>query len=516
MNLLKNYGTLLLACFFLFSACDKGSVLKDQALSSIPNSVSMVSSVDLPALMKKADFDHVKTLEFYQEVIKRANEYNPVLGDVASDPAKSGIDLSKSFYIANEVNPDNPEEIFVGVVFSLKDAQAFSNLLKTQENVKITKADNFYLLVTRNQSVAWNDNLAVFGSTNSYNDITPMVSKYFNPDATPSIANSKDLQKCLSGNHDIMSWVSSNALAENENVRMMAPMANIDPDALKDNFIHSYLDFKNGEIVGHSSTFLNKGLTKDLKLIFKDEVKTDFSNYVSPEGLSTLITAAIDLKGIKQIIAERPMGMNYINFGLKEFGITADDISNTFGGDMLFTSNASSGEHLGLFATDINDRENLQKFIDLAIEHGLIEKTGDDHYKLTNNRYSSFSPTSYTYRGAQFIVKDDFIFFSNSDEHLNAIKNGGFDKEVDKKLMNKVSGNIFGLFMDYEAIADMMEEDINVDISTLEIAAQRKNSDLILSFKDEKNNSLKQLFEMMNNQYLKEMEKKSTVEKTEI
>ena len=249
---------------------------------------------------------------------------------MVADPVKSGIDLSKSFYIANEINPDNPEELFAGVVFSLKDADAFSNLLKAQGKGDITKAGNFELLVNRNQSVAWNDKIAVFGSTNSYNDITPMVSKYFNKEANTSIAGDKDLQKCFSKNHDINSWMSSNALAENEEVKMILPMANITPDALKDNFIHSYLDFNDGEIVGHSSTFLNKELTKDLKLLFKDEVKTDFSNYVSSEGLNTVIMAAIDLKGMKQVIAERPQGMAFLNFALKEFGITLDDIANTF------------------------------------------------------------------------------------------------------------------------------------------------------------------------------------------
>ena len=66
-------------------------------------------------------------MEFYQEVIRKASEQNAVLGEVAADPAKSGIDLSKSFYITNEINPDNPEEVFIGAVFSLKNADAFAN-----------------------------------------------------------------------------------------------------------------------------------------------------------------------------------------------------------------------------------------------------------------------------------------------------------------------------------------------------------------------------------------------------
>ena len=514
MNLIKNYSALLLGILFIFSSCDNGSILKNDVLTSIPKDVSMVTAVDLPSLLKKADFDNVKTMEFYQEVIKQANEYNSVLGDVVADPAKSGIDLSKSFYIANEVSPDNPEEIFVGVVFSLKDAKAFSDVLNSQTEQNITKGDNFNLLVDRNQSVAWNDKIAVFGSTNSYNDVTPIISKYFNTDESSSIAGDKDLQKCLSNNHDINSWMSSNAMADNENIKMFLPVINIDPEALKDNFIHSYLDFNNGEIVGHTTTFINKGLTKDLKLLFKDEVDTDFSNYVSAKGLNTVITAAIDLKGIKQVIAERPQGMAFLNFALKEFGFSIDDIANTFGGDILISSNNNGGNPTGLFATDIKDRANLQKFIDLGIEYEMLEKIGDDHYAIKNYNFNTYSPTTYSNKEAQIIIKDDIIFASFDADVINSIKDGSIENKVDKKLMKKVSGNILGVFMDFEALTEMVKDDVDIKVSALEVAANRKNSDVKLSFKDTNSNSLKQLFEMMNELYLKE--NINTADKTEI
>ena len=516
MNLIKNYSALLLAIVLTLSACDKGNVMKNDVLTNIPKDVSMVTAVDLPSLMKKVDFDNVKTMEFYQEVIRNATEYNAVLGEIAMDPAKSGIDLSKSFYIANEVNPDNPEELFVAVVFSLKNDINFSKILESQTDQSITKGANYDLLVNRNQSVAWNDKIAVFGSTNSYNDITPIVSKFFSDDASASIATDKDLQKCLSGSHDISSWISSNAIAENEQVQMVLPIAGIPPDALKDNFIHSYLDFNDGEVVGHSSTFLNKGLTKDLKLLFKDEVNTDFTNYISSDGLNTMVTAALDFKGMKQVIAERPQGMAYLNFLLKEFGVSFDDIANTFGGDMLFTSNNDSKNTSGLFATDIKDQEGFQKFVDLAIEYEMIEKIGDNHYSVKTNSYNMYSPTGSGNMGAQITIKDDIMFMSNDVELISSIKDGTFDGNADKKMMKKVSGNVFGMYMDYQTIAKLMDDDALENITTMEFFAKRKNSDFALNFKDSNTNSLKQLFEMLNEQYVKAKVKETKQDKIEM
>jgi hypothetical protein len=125
-----------------------------------------------------------------------------------------------------------------------------------------------------------------------------------------------------------------------------------------------------------------------------------------------------------------------------------------------------------------------------------------------------YSPTSFNKNSAQIIIKDDIVFSSFDIDLINSIKDGSIKNSVDKKLMNKVSGNVFGMFMDYEALAEMMDDDVAVEITTMEIAAKRKNSDFLLNFKDKNTNSLKQAFEMMNSLYLKD--KNPTVDKTEI
>ena len=81
--------------------------------------------------------------------------------------------------------------------------------------------------------------------------------------------------------------------------------------------------------------------------------------------------------------------------------------------------------------------------------------------------------------------------------------------------MKKVSGNIFGLFMDYNVMAELMDE-TSFEISTLEVAAKRKNSDFALNFTDASTNSLKQLFEIINEQYLKSKEKEAAADKIEM
>src|SRR5690606_27954538 len=169
--------------------------------------------------------------------------------------------------------------------------------------------------------------------------------------------------------------------------------------------------------------------------------------------------------------------MTFINFALKQYGVTLDDIANTFGGDLLIASNNESNKAVGLFAIDIKDEAGLKKFLDLGIEYELIEKVGENHFRLKQAQYMGYSNTVSENTAPEFIIKDKLILASTNAELINDLKNNNVKSSDNAKIVNKVSKNVFGLFMDYEALAEMMESgDVDIQASTLEISAKRKNS----------------------------------------
>ncbi|MBK6902948.1 MAG: hypothetical protein IPH04_09085 [Saprospirales bacterium] len=87
-------STLLLLLSIM--ACKKDAVTSDDALSLVPMNSAGVLRVDIPSLMKKADFEALRKTEMYKQSVEDAREKNPSLAKALEDPAESGIDLGEN------------------------------------------------------------------------------------------------------------------------------------------------------------------------------------------------------------------------------------------------------------------------------------------------------------------------------------------------------------------------------------------------------------------------------------
>lgn len=497
---------MLLAVALTFNACsDSSSASADDTLKSIPNSVSMLTAIDTDAILEKADFENVKQMEFYQELVNETKRYNSTLAEVIADPTQSGIDLSKNIYIAHDLDPDNPEEAFVAIVATVKDKAALEKLINSNTSLKKSSQDNFEVAMKGSQSVAWNAEKVVLGMTNSYSDPIDNIKSFFNTTADQSVASDSNLKKAFSGNHDISSWITSNAMAQSPTLKNALVMASIDPEAAKDNFIHSSVDFKNGAIASRSDMYLQDALIEDVNLMFKDKVSTDFSSYI-PADANSAMAVSLDFEGIQSVLQKKGMLM-MANFGLQEYGLTVEDIASTFGGDILLYSTPGQTEApYGSFATTINDQEKLGKFISLASDFNFLKKEGENLYSIPGT--SIISGEGFNGQDAQLLIQDDMIFLSADAAIVSKISGGGYSgsEKMDKSKVKSLRNHIFSGFVDYTSIimGNKINEkpDLNLDFKEMNFATDRKNSTLNVNFKDKKANGLKQLFETINKLYL--------------
>jgi len=513
MNSIKTF-LFLIPTLILLNACKNPLTTASDSLTTIPPEVSSVTSIDIAKLMEKVDYESVKKMEFFQENLSELRKENPALAKVVEDPKSSGIDLNSKAYFYIDLNGNNPEESFSGFVVSIADKSKFESLLTAANVGNIVSKEGYQQAIQGGRGIiAWNDKTAVMGGSSNDVDLGAYVAKIFTTSKENSVANNDDLKTCFSGNHDIMSWFSSNTIAANPQAGMMAAFANIDSDALKDNFMHSFVDFEKGEINSTAQYFLNKGLTKDLDLFFKDEVKTDFSKYVPAENLNFAMSTAIDFNGINQVLSERPQAKSFANFALKEYGLTLDNISDAFNGDLLLSTYENEGDNgtTGLFMTKISNIEVFYKFSALALEYELITKSEDGLYQINGNGFnqamSGFGPGSSRINTAgKILIHDDMMFISGDENLLANIKAGSLKGGTVKKDVYKLlSGQIFGLFTDFDAIKkgrdDMKEME---KIKDIRATANRKSSTMNIEMHDKKVNSLKLIFEAINNAYLKD------------
>jgi len=515
MKVFKSLCLPILFFVFLFSACSEDLLFqKEDALTNIPAEVSMVTSMNIAQLMEKADFESVKKMEFYQKMISEAEKENAAFAEVLRDPDKSGIDLKKNLYITCQLDSNNPEEVFVATVFSLNNADKFGELVKNVDAGSIQNNDGYQQAGRKGQAIiAWNNKIGVIGGSSSeYLNSDEKIQQIFQTKKENSVANDLDLQKALNGKHDITAWLSSNALANNPNSGLALSMLDLDSDALKNNFIHNQLDFEKGEIVGHSDFYMSKGLGDQfIGRFFKEGVATDFSSYLPAENLAFATVAAIDFKGIDQFLSERPQAKGYLDFVLKEFGFKMKDVIAVFGGDVLVAgfSKEKLDNSSVLFATNIKDRKKLDEFLDGAVEKNLISELGNGFYKIKTLGYGDgFSIT----RGSGFgkmLVTKDMLFASANGELLKKIKDGGFKKSdrAKKEILNVLKKSTLASYFDFEVIKNAIRGLEEINFTQLEFTVKGSQADAKMKLKDMSKNSLKAIFEMLNETYLKENKK---------
>lgn len=497
----------LSALFFV--ACKNDPVsTKDAAINSVPADVSSVSSINIKQLMDKADFAAVKEMAFYKEAIAEMEKQGqPAIAKIMRNPAASGVDLEKNAYFISHIDPRNPENVFSGLVLNLKDDSAFSKMLN-DAGLPVETGTNYSKTKKANNSItAWNESVAVVGMGSSRStDLVKNLDNFFNTTAETSVAKNGDLQKALAGNHDLSSWFTTNTLAQNPQAGFVLSMIQVPADALKDNFINSSFDFEKGEIVGHSDFLFNKDLGKNfIGKFFKDEVTTDFSDYLPAENLVFATSGAIDFRGIDQFLSERPQAKGYVDFLLKEYGLTMSDVIETFGGDLLMAGmgDGEAGNSNSLFASNIKDKEKLNTFIDLAVENNMLQQLEDDVYKIMTVGAPGFSLSQGKGFG-NLLVKDGMMFVTGDEALLAKLKEGKLNKSerATGDMVNLLNDNTMGAYFDFEAVRNFSKDLENIHFDHLEIKAKGNGSDFKMEMEDKNMNSLKAIFKMINDSYL--------------
>ncbi|MBK7407451.1 MAG: hypothetical protein IPJ40_04790 [Saprospirales bacterium] len=81
-------GALLLIA--ILAACKKDLVTTDDALGLIPQEAFSVVRVDIPALLKKSDFETIRESDMFREAVADAREDNPTLAKVMENRNRRG------------------------------------------------------------------------------------------------------------------------------------------------------------------------------------------------------------------------------------------------------------------------------------------------------------------------------------------------------------------------------------------------------------------------------------------
>ncbi len=501
-------GFYLLLTLFILTACGPAN-LPDDSLKNVPADITSVTAFNMNSLLQKADLEYIKSLDFYQDATIELKSGEQLIISTLEDPASSGLDLTKNAYLVSDIINGNPKDKFVGLVFSISDADLFESNINSIDLGKVNAENNYQYVREDNGVLAWNEEFGLLGMVDNKHDANQIATRFFVNDNASSVADNKDLKKCLDKEYDIAMWLNSNSLADNEQVKIASSLAGISHDALNDNFLHAYLNFEEGAIVGDANHFLRKELTNDLNLFFRDGIKQDLSKYIPADDLSLLVGASLDPKGIYQVVSEKIGGYALANKAIKKYGFTIKDISTAFGGDILIAAygptNVSMNQYEpnGLIVGSISKREMFNQFIELGIDLDIISKKGDNLYLVNLEAAPVKQRRPYMY------VKDDLVFIISDTDILQKIQNGGYASayQVNQDIYKNTVSNAFGTYINFANFDNLSNEKIGSPFSTMQFDAGLKQSGMRLEMKDKSMNSLKALFDFLNDSYL-EREKK--------
>ena len=154
---------------------------------------------------------------------------------------------------------------------------------------------------------------------------------------------------------------------------LLSTLLGLGKDGLKDNYVNSFIHFQQGKIEGETYFRLKKAVTNDLQLLFRDKVKTDFNKYMPGEDLGMMMAAAMNLKGINQLLIEKHVkgaGMQK----MKELGLSFDDLVQAFTGEIAVgIYDRPEHEAVPLVVLPIDDKASFASLLAVALESQLLQ-----------------------------------------------------------------------------------------------------------------------------------------------
>ena len=521
MNIIKKIATVsLLGLLIISFGCQNEAEKRaDNALEAIPANSTLVTAFDLPTLMEKANFEAVQKMDFYRFFMEKAAEESDILATVLANPENAGIDLTKNAYVSIELSPDNPEEIYTGIIFNLVSPEDFSNFANSFREVK-TGQRKGYQFADLNEAtqLAWNDRVGILALGEGIYETEEVVNSFFTPNTETSLANNENLTTLLSQKHDITTWLTSNALAQNKSAKLVLALAKIKPEALDNNFIHGHVDFEAGKVNTQLNYFFQDALIEDVNLLFKENVKTDFAPYVSGKNLNIYLSAAFDFAGLHTALSKRPQVKMFADFALKSYGLSINKLKSALDGDLVFatyTGNINNRQE-GLFAIKLNNQAQFEAFLTIAEENELVTKTGNGRYILAPSLHkmvTNFLPIDLgSPFDNQLMLHNGIAFISGNVARLDDIEKGNIisTKQLPVSLNKMVNQNPLSLFVDFNSlkrVGMMNTESLNL----LELVGNKKGADLEVSMQKEGINSLQAIFEAINEEFIRTSEQKQPV-----
>lgn len=494
-------------------------------LSYLPQDAKMIIRINSGSVAKKIKWDDLTQTKMFEDATKQAPDEGK---DLLKNPSQSGIDLNGGFYvvISADKNSKKAEPVFYG---TLKDTALFRAMLKKlNPEKKLEKAGNINWMIDKNTVIGWNHEVFIISANSKKEQTNTSDPK---AKAAADLAKTKQLiERCkslltkkqvlfsnesfnslLKEQGDVLVWSDNSINSQPKNNKSAQLFGMVNKNFRKGTYSTTIVNFENGKIACQSKRYLSPSLDSLYKKYTLENINTGLleklpagalfvagSFSMSPQMSKEMYSKAGIDKFIDSI-TQHKIKTNDILSSLKgdisigilkayEFG-KEDTVTQAMGGVQLFVSG-----HIG-------DKEKFR---------ALAKQIEDRMNDTANGKKTKMKP---------FILYNDSIFvMSLSQVAAQKFLDSNGTNDTPKKLLDPYKDypaafvidlkNILGTAMPLmtkgksEEEAKNMSDALNVFDKVTSYGGHytdkyiTTNFDLTFTNKDE--NSLKQLFDLIN------------------
>ncbi len=512
----------LLAIFLLLISFQ--AVEAQKLARFIPADAGMVFGIDFGNLSKKADWDKIRQMEFFKEMMKESTKAAPnaKLADqwnrMMNDASTIGVSTKDKGYLY--MTPKGGKDYGFGLVFAVSDQAKFSQFMKdmiaeTKQDIELKKAATYQYMTKDNMAFAWNGEVGMFlgnaPSAKAYNqdkneavidgDLEIMLKNAMMGNPMSSILKKKSYAGPAMQAFDMNTWLDYELIMKLSNDFSglngandpTGGMMNAMQDMYKDTYVYMDMDFEKGSVDLGTKYFMSNEMTDLWKGVADVKMNKNFSKYIPAEGLLGYwgmaynienMVAAMKEMGAKMLGKDMPNVEEMVTESLHKMGVNMDDKSlfKMMKGDAVFALTGVNEVEREVvtfeYDEDFNKTE-VKKMVSSPLPEFVVMMSYNNKNDLMKLISKGEEMGMLEKKGDHYLLKapgtpvevklamhNDIMFLTNNDDLLmNKLKKGYPKKQrigkQHRKMLKKNAQVMYWNISESIKIANAMDENLD-------------------------------------------------------
>ena len=406
----------------------------------INEDATFILGVNLANVLDEISFFELVKTPIFKEKLQQSYRDNFLFSKLVEDPIRAGVNPKGKAIFVLDVGK-NDKEIYTASYLPIVSSENFKSFISRNWKAAIdAKAAFTYIKINEGSSLAWNEEIAVFITSNHTFDKDRMLAKVFNEQKKKYFdEQSQFLEEFNQFTSDFYFWVDMASYGRNQ-LHASGKSGEINKRFLEGNFLSGNIDFGTGIVDADINTTINPIIDKFVKSLFHQNSKTTIFKYL-PDNRQKSFQAGLSLNfnGILSLLLTTKDLKLQARDSMAAYGLILDDFDQALTGNASFVAypNDTTYKHSIAFGLELKDRAHFFKIIDVMQDLGKIIPEEGGTYKMVGGAYIPFFPIYFSYPDfkQRMIIKGDMVFFSADKFMIEYLRSSDGQEKLPSKEM---------------------------------------------------------------------------------